>query len=334
MKFCKKLVAIVLAAAMFAVCIPAIGAEEPGYPEVPEGYDGYVTFAVSTIIMGWDYLVDPILVPVNEGDTLAVVTERALDSLCVGYSYYGTVEEGFYLDGIECYDTEPNIPDYLMEQILAYPEWADAQFGYNFGGWNGYYEDDDMLSSYEYCDQSGWMFTEDNIPLMDGADVVQVKPGSVYTWFFSVYGWGMDYGVSDGWGSFPLFDNPMEGVDRTEVSRVLSLVTADEELCELAFEAAAEELMGLLELFYDPNSSQEQLDAALEAFLAALGMGGEYEQGDVNMNGSVDSADALLIMRYAMELVDLSEAAAALADYNGNGTVDFEDALLVLRSSL
>lgn len=334
MKFCKKTIAVIIAAAMLALCVPVFGVTEPEYPEVPEGYDGYVTFAVSTIIMGWDYLVDPILVPVNEGDTLAVVTERALDSLCIGYSYYGTVEEGFYLDGIECYDTVPAVPDYLMEQILAYPAWADEQFGYNFGGWTGTYVDDDMLSSYEYCDQSGWMFTEDNIPLMDGADVVQVKLGSVYTWFFSVYGWGMDYGVSDGWGSFPLFDNPMEGVDRTEVSRVIALVTADDELCELAFETAEEELMALLELFYSPESSQEELDAALAAFLEALGLGGEYEPGDVNMDGKLDSADALLIMRCAMGVGSLSGAALELADYDGSGVVDMVDALLVLRAAM
>lgn len=334
MKFCKKTIAVIIAAAMLALCVPVFGVTEPEYPEVPEGYDGYITFGVSAIMMGWCYLLDPVLVPVHEGETLAAVTARAFDEYGIEYTANGTVEEGFYLTGVACYEKDPMVPDYLMEQILAYPEWADEQFGYNFGGWTGNFVDDNMLSAYEYCDQAGWMFMEDDVAPMDGADVVQVKLGSVYTWFFSVYGWGMDYGVSDGWGSFPLFDNPMEGVDRTEVSRVIALVSADDELLELAFETAEEELTALLELFYSPESSQEELDAALAAFLEALGLGGEYEPGDVNMDGKLDSADALLIMRCAMGVGSLSGAALELADYDGSGVVDMVDALLVLRAAM
>ena len=333
MKFCKKLLAAVLAAAMLALCVPVFGAE-PDYPEVPEGYDGYITFAVSAITLGWTYLVDPVLVPVHEGETLASVTVRVFDELGMAYTASGTVEEGFYLTGVACYDKEPDVPDYLMEQILAYPAWSDEQFGYNFGGWNGYYEDDDILSAYEYCDLSGWMVTEDNIAPNYGADTLVVKPGSVYTWFFTIYGWGMDYGVSDGWGSFPLFDNPMEGVDRTAASRVLALVAADPELSEIAVDEAFEELIVLCDCLYIPQTSQQELDAALEAFLAALGLSDEYAQGDANMDGKLDSADALLIMRHVMGLIELDEAALALCDMNGDGVVALDDALLVLRAAM
>ena len=52
------------------------------------------------------------------------------------------------------------------------------------------------------------------------------------------------------------------------------------------------------------------------------------------MDGNVTAADALLVIRYAMGLTDLTETQLALADLNGNGTVNTEDASLVLRAAL
>lgn len=336
MKLCKRIAAFIVAAAMLSLCAGAFAAYEPDYPEVPEGYDGYITFAVSAITMGWCYVMDPILVPVNEGETLAAVTDRVFAEYGVDYTAYGTVEDGFYLTGVACYDKEPDVPAYLMTEIENYPAWSDEQFGFNYGGWTGEYDDDDMLTMGEYCDLSGWMYTEDNIALSDGADVCTVKIGSVYTWFFSIYGWGMDYGVSDGWGSFPTFDNPMEGVDRTEVSRVLAQLTFAEDITDEMLENAIDELERLVYDFYSPKTDQAELDAALAALLEALDIGGEpteYEVGDVNMDGSVDSADALVIMRAAMRVYELNEAETALADFNGDGAIDMTDALLVFRAA-
>ena len=120
MKLCKRIAAAVLMAAMLALCVPAFAAVEPEYPEAPEGYDGYVTFAVSAITMGWTYLIDPMLVPVHEGETFDVVTIRAFEMLDWAYSAEST-QYGFNLAGIGCYETEPNVPGYLMNAILAYP---------------------------------------------------------------------------------------------------------------------------------------------------------------------------------------------------------------------
>lgn len=331
MKLCKKILAALIAAAMLALCIPALAVTEPDYPEAPEGYDGYVTFAVSAITMGWTYLVDPMLVPANEGETVAQVTERAFEMLGMPYTYSGTVEEGFYLTGIACYDKAPDVPEYLMNEILAYPAWAEENFGYSFGEWTGQFTDDDILSNFEYCTLSGWMYTEDNVSASDGADAHVIQLGSVYTWLFSIYGWGMDYGISDGWGSFPLFDNPMEGVDRTRVSRLIALITADDELTETVFEVALDEFIAVAEAMYVVYSTQEDIDEAIEALLAALD-GGEYRPGDVDMDGTVSSLDALIIMRAAMNLVSLTESQASLADFDGDGVITMTDALLVMRS--
>ncbi|MBO4847754.1 MAG: CotH kinase family protein [Clostridia bacterium] len=52
--------------------------------------------------------------------------------------------------------------------------------------------------------------------------------------------------------------------------------------------------------------------------------------GDVDGNGVVNTADALLILRYAMGLLDTLPHIEN-ADYDGSGTIDTADALLVLR---
>lgn len=338
MKLCKKIVAAVLVAALFAVCIPVFGADLPAAPEVPEGYDGYVTVGFSAILLGWGYILEPVLVPYHEGECVAEVTVRALDMNYIG-SYYSTEGEGsfdgFYLMGVECSETEPNVPQYLMDEMLAYPEWAVAQFGYSYGEWTGAYEDDGFLSNMEYSDFSGWMYLDNDVSPWDGADALIVEDGHVYTWYFTIYGWGMDYGVSDGWGSFPVFDNPMEGVSRTEVSSCIALVNSDEELAALVEERAAEEYAALLEAFIDPETSQEELDALLEAFLEALGLDEPaYETGDVNMDGQINSLDALVVMRHVMNLALLNEDGLALADFDGNGEVNMVDALLIMRAAM
>lgn len=56
--------------------------------------------------------------------------------------------------------------------------------------------------------------------------------------------------------------------------------------------------------------------------------------GDVNMDGTVDASDALLVLRYSMELIDLTDEQLLRADYNCNGNVSADDALLILRNVL
>ncbi len=332
MKLCKRIVAILLTAALFALCVPAFAAETPEFPEAPEGYDGYVSFSVSALTMGWTYLIDPVLVPVHEGETLDVVTLRAFEML--EWNYTLGSGQTFYLSGVGCYETEPMIPDYIMEQFDIYPDWAEENLGMAYGSWTGEFENDGILSEFEYSTFSGWMFLENGLSGSSTADATPVTVGSDYTWFFSVYGWGMDYGINDGWGMFPAFDNPMAGVDRTEIHKAIAAVSADEELAELAVTVADEELVALIEAFYAPESSQEELDAALEAFLDKLFQGEEYEMGDVNMDGVIDSTDALLLLRHALEIIVLDEDAAALADMNGDEIIDTVDALIVLRIAL
>lgn len=56
-----------------------------------------------------------------------------------------------------------------------------------------------------------------------------------------------------------------------------------------------------------------------------------YSLGDVDNDHFVTSTDALIVLRAAMGLAELSDDRAALADFNGSGSVGSDDALSILR---
>ena len=56
--------------------------------------------------------------------------------------------------------------------------------------------------------------------------------------------------------------------------------------------------------------------------------------GDMNGNGVIEAADALIILRYVLGMQELSAEQIALCDADGNGTVNTADALNVLREAM
>lgn len=56
--------------------------------------------------------------------------------------------------------------------------------------------------------------------------------------------------------------------------------------------------------------------------------------GDADGNGKADYADALLILRASIGLVEMDEALVKRCDMNGDGRADYADALIILRRSI
>ena len=56
--------------------------------------------------------------------------------------------------------------------------------------------------------------------------------------------------------------------------------------------------------------------------------------GDVDLDGDVDTADALLALRYVMGFVELNEEQLAQAEVTGEGNVSMVDCLLILRKAM
>lgn len=59
-----------------------------------------------------------------------------------------------------------------------------------------------------------------------------------------------------------------------------------------------------------------------------------YLPGDVDMNGVVDSVDALLALRASLGIFTLTETQLIIADMDGNGVIEGSDALTILRIAL
>ncbi len=57
----------------------------------------------------------------------------------------------------------------------------------------------------------------------------------------------------------------------------------------------------------------------------------QYTYGDVDMNGTINAADASLVLQYNVKLKELSEAQKKAADVNADGKINAADASLILQ---
>ena len=60
----------------------------------------------------------------------------------------------------------------------------------------------------------------------------------------------------------------------------------------------------------------------------------DYLLGDIDEDGTVTVADAILAMRYTIGMIDLSSKQKLAGDANRDGSIDVADALLIMRHAL
>lgn len=77
----------------------------------------------------------------------------------------------------------------------------------------------------------------------------------------------------------------------------------------------------------DQTLSSGGLAASFQAYVP-------YTLGDVNDDGTIDSADALLVLKHSVHLLDLDAVQQLAANVNKDNTIDSSDALLILRYSV
>lgn len=330
MKLCKKLMAVLLAAALLftVLAVPALAEERT--PEVPDGYDGFVVMSVEALPLGIDFLIMPTYVPYHEGETVAEVTVRLFEEYELEYTA-GNIES-FYLTSLEwpyLSDCNINVPDYLMEQLIENYCYDEEE------GWDQPEPTGNMLSAGNYTYYSGWMIAENDELTPVGASEVVVSEGNVYRWMYSIYGYGMDIGMSDGWGMFPEFENPAMGVQRSDAYTILAEILSDPDLMTTIMndDALYVLYMDLYHAVAYQGSTQEEIDDATIALIEAL-IGDWVLIGDVDLDGEITVADALLAMRASMGVITLEDDALTAADYDEDGEVTVSDALLIMRVAM
>ena len=142
---------------------------------------------IEKFTIGQGFVMEPTVVKLEEGDTVATVlqrvaAEKGLELECQ------TTDKGFYLASLK--DNGPQkakVPQYLKDAIAA------------GGSTVGERAEKDWLGQFDYTPSSGWMVWVNHYEIPVSAGAWDVKAGDVIRWQFTLYGLGKDLG-SDSYG--------------------------------------------------------------------------------------------------------------------------------------
>ena len=137
---------------------------------------------IEKFTLGQGFIMEPVVMKWEEGDTAADVTIRAAEQAGIELKY-GDTDMGFYLSAIRDNETAAaNIPQYLKD--------AAEENGFTIGE----RANADWLSQFDYTTDSGWMIWVNHVEISRSAGAWDVKPGDVIRWQFTVCGLGKDLG--------------------------------------------------------------------------------------------------------------------------------------------
>lgn len=269
-------------------------------------------------------IIPPTRVAIEEGDTVASVTLRLLDSMEVGYQITGSVASDFYLAAIE------NVSDPPI----------------------------DILGEFDCGVGSGWMITLNNWFINQGASAFAVEDGDIIRWQYTCqYGndinCSMDNPSAEITGLLidaqygeltPDFDeetesyilNVPEDVDAVKIEAQLenywSSVTYSVGETQYGFLRdipVQDETVITIESSWAASAGDDPSDTDKVVVTVSKEGGSQYQQGDVNLDGIVSAKDALFIRQFVIGMRVLNEEQTALADVRSDGILDAKDALKI-----
>ena len=249
---------------------------------------GYATFTLETLTLGTGFLVEPIQVPIYEGENSAQLLDRVLTEQGFAYDHTGKLESGFYLSMIAngghpefkkagC-QTEgarlDKIPEDPSESIPA----ALRDVLENEGYWpvdTSYYVEDGKvyaLGEFEFTYMSGWMYAVNGVFPNVGFSDTYPTDGDVIRAQFTLYGYGADIGGGYAMGGETTDFYPIAQKDRllTLLASVNSSQEKDILLADDSVKNAFDQAMSVaaqLDAFQEAvDSSAAALDAAVQTF--------------------------------------------------------------------
>lgn len=207
-----------------------------------------VCVSMEKFTLGQGYIIEPILVKVNENARASLVITELLKErypqVPQPWKMTGSLEEAFYLSAV--YDPNrdmPTVPGYILDK-------ASIDF-------NG--ETDEWLGEFDYCTTSGWMYAVNGkFPSVGAADW-QFHDGDVVRWQFTLYGYGSDLGAdNEEWGA----ENITNVGNKDALTWTVAVCNGIYDRTLLTSNRSYENALAVLE---DMEASQEQVDAALAA---------------------------------------------------------------------
>lgn len=212
--------------------------------------DGQVTISVEKFTLGRGYLVEPTVVPFEEGDSVADVTMALLGD---GNYVSGGSMASFYLRSIKDEDrAAPEIPRYILKTVAKEGK-TEAELlkeGRRTIDW---------LGEFDYYYMSGWMISSNDYFINVSTGAYPVEDGDVIRWQYTLYGYGSDLGAIL-MTSNPIIKAANKDALTAEIARINTNEDKSEMLRDGTFLRYYENAMFILETM---TSTQEQVDMAL-----------------------------------------------------------------------
>ena len=222
---------------------------------------GHVTVSMEKFTLGLGYIIEPVIVPIYEGDTGAKVITRLMDEKLGPGSYTntgsvdddsGVVGQTFYLASVrDNDDREANIPQYILDE-------CDEPYGRDREGW---------LGEFDYTFMSGWMYAVNNWFPNYGSASYKLKDGDVMRWQFTTWGYGSDLGSTFMGGGDALITPPDKDELTTAIATVNSSSSKDEYLNNTDVKKAYDEA---LKIHQDMETTKEKVEAATKNLKESL----------------------------------------------------------------
>jgi fibronectin type 3 domain-containing protein len=140
---------------------------------------------------------------------------------------------------------------------------------------------------------------------------------------------------------FTFYDNISQANGQLNISGISSTgatITGEGHIVEVDFsvnssaEEGTQDTLSFVEVkIYDDVPSPLTVDYT---DTATFTVSARYKRGDLNGDGAVDSADALIAMKIAIGDIDPSGEQSEAGDINGDGKIDTADAILILRMAV
>ncbi|MEW9079162.1 DUF4430 domain-containing protein [Terrisporobacter glycolicus] len=226
---------------------------------------GYVTVSMEKFTLGFGYIIEPVRVPIYEGDTGAKIITRLIDENLGKGSYKhtgsigdqsGVVGQSFYLASVRDRDKrEAKIPKYILDV-------CDEPYGR---------DEKDWLGEFDYTFMSGWMYAVNNWFPNYGSGQYKLKDGDVMRWQYTVWGYGADLGSTFMSGDSGT-DALVKAANKDDLTTAVAKINSSDEKkyiledkdVKLAYNNAYKVLQNM-------ESKQDKVDATLDNLNKALG---------------------------------------------------------------
>lgn len=214
--------------------------------------DGHITISIEKFTLGRGYLLEPTVIPFEEGDTVA----DALISV-LGDGNYQSSGSGslLYIKSMKDESTaKPNFPQYILNAVEKESKQSEldlVQKGHTKTGW---------LSEFDYYLASGWMITSNNYFINRSAGAWPLHDGDVIRWQFTVFGTGADLGTSMDSEHSPIIEAANKDALTAAIAQLNAGGQKEEKLKDETFKRYYDNAMFILTCM---TSSQEQVDMAL-----------------------------------------------------------------------